>query len=332
MRLIALAAALAFCFAPVPFAAEVEAAAKVYRIGIVINAGPAPGAAGAEPIEAVAAGLLRGLRDLGYAYGRDFVTEARSAEGKPDRIPAIAADLATLKVDVIVAGGPALEGLKRAGVTIPVVMAGAGADPVQAGLVASLRRPGGNFTGFSLQHGELDRKRLELITDIVPTATRVGVLRHSGEKRGWNDSLTAARLLKRDLVSLEVRSANEIEGAFRTAKEAQVGALVVIAGALLDREAQQIVEQAAKHRLPAMYAFRTIYMSAGGLVSYGVDLVDIWRRAAVFVDKILKGAKPSDLPVEQPTKFELVVNLRTAKALGLTIPQTVLLRADHIIE
>jgi ABC-type uncharacterized transport system substrate-binding protein len=332
MRLIAFAATLAVCFTSLLFAAEVNATTKVYRIGIVINAGSAAGAAGAEPVEVVAAGLLRGLRDLGYAYGRDFVTEARSAEGRPDRIPAIAAELATLKVDVIVAGGPALEGLKRAGVAIPVVMAGSGADPVQAGLVASLRRPGGNFTGFSLQHAELDRKRLELITDIVPTATRVAVLRHSGEKRGWNESQVAARLLKRELVLLEVRSANEIDGAFRTAKEAQVGALVVISGALLDREAHQIVEQAAKHRLPAMYAFRSFYMSAGGLVSYGVDLVDIWRRAAVFVDKILKGAKPSDLPVEQPTKFELVVNLRTAKALGLTIPQTVLLRADHIIE
>jgi putative ABC transport system substrate-binding protein len=133
-------------------------------------------------------------------------------------------------------------------------------------------------------------------------------------------------------VLLEVRSANEIEGAFRTAKESNGGALVVISGALLDREARQVVEQAAKYRLPAMYAFRIIYMNAGGLVSYGVDIVDIWRRAAVFVDKILKGAKPSDLPVEQPTKFELVVNLKTAKALGLTIPPTVLLRADQIIE
>ena len=281
MRLIGLAAALAVCFAPVPFAAEAEAAAKVYRIGIVINAGSAAGAAGAEPVEAVAAGLLRGLGDLGYAYGRDFVTEARSAEGRPDRIAAIAAELTKLKVDVIVAGGPALEGLKRAGVTTPVVMAGSGADPVQAGLVASLRRPGGNFTAFSLQHAELDRKRLELITDIVPTATRVAVLRHAGEKRGWNDTLAAARLLKRELVSLEVRGANEIESAFRTAREAQVGALVVIAGALMDREAQQIVEQAAKHRLPAMYAFRTIYMDAGGLARGRLRRQDLEGRKAL---------------------------------------------------
>jgi putative ABC transport system substrate-binding protein len=328
MQLIGLAVALAVCFTA--FAAE--AAAKVYRIGIVINSGSAVGAAGAEPSEAVVAGLLRGLRELGYVYSRDFVTEARSSEGRPDRIPAIAAELATLKVDVIVAGGPALEGLKRAGITVPVVMAGSGADPVQAGLVESIRRPGRNFTGFSLQHPELDGKRLELITDIVPTAARVGVLRHAGEKRGWNETQAAARLLKREVLLLEVRSANEIEGAFRTAKESNVGALVVISGALLDREARQVVEQAAKYRLPAMYAFRSFYMNAGGLVSYGVDLVDIWRRAAVFVDKILKGAKPPDLPVEQPTKFELVVNLRTAKALGLTIPQTVLLRADQIIE
>src|SRR5437773_800530 len=271
MRLIALAVILAVSVTLAPLAAEAQAAGKVYRIGIVINSGPAARAVGADPAEAVVAGLLRGLRDLGYVYGRDFVTEARSAEGRPDRIPAIAAELVTLQVNVIVAGGPALGGLKRARITIPVVMAGSGDDPVQAGLVDSIPRPGGNFTGFSLQHAELDRKRLELLTEVAPTAARVAVLRHSLDKRGWNETLLAARLLKRELLSLEVRSANEIEGAFRTAKEGHAGALVVIPGALLDREARQIVEQAAKYRLPAMYAFRNFYMNAGGLISYGVD-------------------------------------------------------------
>jgi ABC-type uncharacterized transport system substrate-binding protein len=265
-------------------------------------------------------------------YGRDFVTVPRSTEGWSERSSAIATELARLKVDVIVAGGPALIGVKQAGISVPVVMSGAGSDPVEAGFVTSLARPGGNFTGMSLQHFELDQKRLQLLTEIVPGAVRVAVLRGPDSDGNWKAVQDAARLLKREVLSLEVRSANEIEGGFKAATDWRAGALFVIAGALLDREARQVVGRAAAHRLPAMYTFRNFYMGEGGLISYGVDLVDIWRRAATYVDKIFKGAKPGDLPVEQPTKFELVINLKTAKALGLPIPQSVLGRADQIIE
>src|SRR5262245_44546310 len=185
---------------------------------------------------------------------------------------------------------------------------------------------------MNLQHFELELKRLQLLTEIVPAAVRVAVLRGLDSEGGWKEVQDAARLLKREVLSLNVRSAGEIEGAFRIATDWRAGALFVIAGALLDREARQVVERAATHRLPAMYSFRNFYMGEGGLISYGVDLLDIWRRAASYVDKILKGAKPADLPIEQPTKFELVINLKTAKALGLTIPQSVLVRADEIIQ
>jgi len=265
-------------------------------------------------------------------YGTDFVTVPRSAEGRAERSSDIATELARLKVDVIVVAGPALFGVKQSGISIPIVMSGASVDPVQDGFVASLAHPGGNFTGMSLQHFELDRKRLQLLTEIVPGAVRVAVLRGLDSDVGWNAVQDAARLLKREVLSLEVRSADEIEGAFRAATDWRAGALFVIAGALLDREARQVVQRASTNRLPAMYSFRNFYMVEGGLISYGVDLIDIWRRAATYVDKILKGAKPADLPVEQPTKFELVINPKTAKALGLTIPQSVLVRADEVIQ
>jgi len=276
--------------------------------------------------------LLQGLRDLGYVYGRDFVTVARSEEGRAEGSSAIATELARLKVDVIVVAGPALFGVKQSGINIPIVMAGAAVDPVHGGFVASLAHPGGNFTGMSLQHFELDRKRLQLLTEIAPGAVRVAVLRGLDSEGGWREVQDAARFLKREVLSLEVRSAGDIGAAFKAARDWRANALFVIAGALLDREARQVVERAYAHRLPAMYSFRNFYMAEGGLVSYGVDLGDIWRRAATYVDKIMKGTKPADLPVEQPTKFELVINLKTAKALGLTIPQSLLVRADEIIQ
>jgi putative ABC transport system substrate-binding protein len=314
-----------------PLAGEAQQSGKVYRIGLIVTSSLASDAAGAEPRSRPVAGLMRGLRDHGYTYGRDFVTEPRSTESMVERIPTIAAELTELKVDVVVAGGPALTGLKQARFAIPVVMSGS-PDPVRAGLVASLSRPGGTFTGMSLQHAELDRKRLELLTQIVRGASRIAVLRGPDSEGNWQETQAAARLLNREVLSLEIRSAGEIEGAFRSATKWHAGTLIVIAGALLDRAARQVVEQAAKHRLPAMYTFPNWYMDEGGLISYGVDLVDIWRRAAYYVDKILKGAKPGDLPVEQPTKFELVINLKTAKALGLTIPPSLLARADQVIE
>jgi len=315
-----------------PLVGEAQQTGKLSRVGIVATTFSAAASSGADPPNRTTAALLHALRDLGYVYGRDFVTEPRGAEGRIERIPAIGAELASLKVDVIVAAGPALSGLKEARITIPVVMAGAISDPVKAGLVTSLARPGGNFTGLSLLISEIDRKRLELLTEVVPSASRVAVLRGPDSEHDWRESQAAARLLKRELRSLEIAMPYEIESAFRVATQWRADAVLVIGGALLDREARQVVERAARHKLPAIYSFRNFYMEEGGLISYGIDLVDVWRRAAFYVDRILKGAKPADLPVEQPTKFELVINLKTAKALGLTIPPSVLGRADQVIE
>jgi putative tryptophan/tyrosine transport system substrate-binding protein len=315
-----------------PLTVKAQPAGKVWRIGVAATSFSTSEASGPDPQSRPVAALISGLRDLGYVYGRDFVTEPRGVEGQIERVAAIAAEFARLKVDVIVAAGPALLGLKEARIDVPVVMSGAATDPVESGLVMSLARPGGNFTGLSLLISELDRKRLELLVEIVPRATRVVILRGPNSEQAWRETQAAARLLKRELRSLEVKTAREIDGAFRAAAEWRADGVLVVAGALLDREARQVVERAAQHRIPAMYSFRNFYMDAGGLVSYGIDLVDVWRRAATYVDKIVKGAKPADLPVEQPTKFELVINMRTARALGLTIPPPPLLRADQVIE
>jgi putative ABC transport system substrate-binding protein len=209
-------------------------------------------------------------------------------------------------------------------------MGGAG-DPVGQGLVRSLGHPGGNFTGLSTQGVETTGKRLELLKELVPAAALVAVLWNRASLLFWQAAEAAARERGWKLLSLEIRDAGEIEGAFKAATNARAGALLVFAGGLFDRQARRIAELAAKSRLPAMYSLG-FYVEAGGLISYSADLIDIWRRAAVFVDKILKGAKPADLPVEQPTKFELVINLKTAKALGLTLPPSLLLRANEIIQ
>jgi len=333
MRRIGLAVVLALGLFAAPLVVEAQQAGKVYRIGVLGSGTPLADMAGPEPRNPTMRAFLQGRSELGYIEGQNVVIERRSAEGMLDRLPAIAAELARLHVDVIVAGGPALAGLKEARLAIPVVMTGS-PDPVTAGLITTLARPGGNFTGMSLQHSDLDRKRLELLTQLVPGASRIAVLRgpDPDSEGNWKQTQAAARLLNRTVRVLEVRSPSEIERAFRSATAWRAGALVVLAGALLDHEARQVVERAATYRLPAMYTFRNFYMEQGGLISYGIDLVDIWRRGAYFVDKILKGAKPADLPVEQLTKFELVINKKTAKALGLTIPQSVLGRADQIIE
>ena len=310
-----------------PLVPEAQQAGKVYRIGVLYS-----GQLVAEP-SPIFRGFLQGLRELGYTEGQNVVIERRAVEDMLDRVPAVAAELARLHVDVIVAPGPVLAGLKEAHLAIPVVMTGS-PDPVTAGLVTTLAHPGGNFTGMSLQNSDLSGKRVQLLWQLVPGASRIAVLRgpdpHS--EGDWKQTQAAARLLNREVRLLEIRSPGEIEGAFRSATQWRASALVVLAGALLDLEARQVVEQAAKYRLPAMYTFRNFFIAEGGLISYGVDLVDIWHRGAYFVDKILKGAKPADLPVEQPTKFELVINLKTAKALGLTFPQSVLIRADEIIQ
>jgi len=314
----------------VPRAALAQPARKVYRIGILVPSQTTSDIVGPQPRARAVNALLLGLRELGYVYGEHFVTEPRSAEGKPERFPGLAAELVRLQVDVIVAAGPALPALKQATTTIHVVMGGA-SDPVGEGFVQGLGRPGGNFTGLSLQLIETTGKRLELLKELVPRAAPVAVLWPRTGPRLWRAAESAASERGWKLLSLEIRDAGEIEGAFKAATGARAGALLVSAGALLDQHARRIAELAAKSRLPAMYILRP-YVEAGGLISYSPDLLEIYRRAAVFVDKILKGAKPADLPVEQPTKFELVINLKAARSIGLTIPQSVLLRADEVIQ
>jgi ABC-type uncharacterized transport system substrate-binding protein len=315
----------------VPRTAPTQPARKAHRIGILSSRSTTAEMVGAQPQDPLINALLRGLRELGYVYGEHFLTEPRGGEGKPERFSGLAAELVHLPVDVIVASGPMLPALKQATSTIPVVTTGSG-DPVAAGYVQSLARPGGNITGLSLQIRETDGKRLELLKELVPGAAPVAVIWDPRIGRNsFQNAESAAQGRGWRLLSLEIRDAGEIEKAFKTATGAHAGALLVAPSGLPDAHARRIAELAAKSRIPTMYAFR-FYVEAGGLISYGVDLIENYRRAAAFVDKILKGAKPADLPIEQPTKFELVINMKTAKALGLTIPQTLLLQANEIID
>ena len=285
---------------------------------------------GPQPRRPSIRAFVSGLRELGYVYGEHFVTEPRGTDGRPDRFPGVAAELVRLQVDVIVAPGPALPALKQATSTIPIVMAGA-ADPVGSGWVQSLRHPGGNVTGLSLQSVETTGKRLEVLRELVTSSAPVAVVWDRTTRNYWQAAEAAARERGWKLMSLEIRDVGEIEGVFKAATGARAGALLLSAAALLFPHARRVAELAARSRLPTMYELRP-YVEAGGLISYGADVVDIWRRAGVFVDKILKGAKPADLPVEQPSKFETVINLKAAKALGLTVPQSLRLRADEVIQ
>lgn len=305
-----------------------QPARKLFRIGI-LGLGPTSEYVGPQPLNSSIGGLLRGLRELGYVHGEHFVTEPRGADSRPERHLVLVAELVRMHVDVIVAPGPMLLALQAATSTIPVVMAGA-TDPVGQGLVRSLGHPGGNFTGLSLQ-GVTVAKRLGLLKELVPGPAPVAVLWDTENRRGWQQVDAAARERGWRLLSLEVRDASQIERAFKAATAARAGALLVISGGILFPQAGRIVELAASNRLPAIYSLRR-FVDVGGLASYGADIDDLWQRAAVFVDKILKGARPADLPVEQPTKFNLVINRMTAQALGLTIPPQMLLRADEVIQ
>ena len=310
-------------------AALAQPARKVQRIGLLTSF-TGSDYAGPQPVNPNAKALLRGLGDLGYVYGQHYVTEVRSAEGNMGRMPAVAAELAGLGVDVIVAAGPTLLALKAAATAVPVVMS-AGIDPVGDGLIRSLSHPGATFTGLSHQFADGAGKLLELLKELVPGAAPVAVLWDRGARSTWEAVQAAARSRGWKLLSLEIKDAGEIEPAFKTAIDARAGALLVFTGQLAYPNRQRITELAARYRLPAMFDLRP-YVDAGGLISYGADLVDIWRQSARFVDRILKGAKPADLPVEQPTRFELVINLKAAKAMGLTIPTAIRLRADELIE
>jgi ABC-type uncharacterized transport system substrate-binding protein len=266
--------------------------------------------------------------------GRNIVIEYRWGEGKYDRVPDLAAELVRLKVDVIVTGGtPSTQAAMKATTTIPIVMVGTG-DPLRSGLVASLSRPGGNVTGLTQMGAEVAGKRLQILKDTVPNVSRVAFVwnrANAAQIPYFNDLQAAARELRLTLQSVEVQEPSEFERAFAEMMRERPDALIVTAEAAHQQRQAWILDFAAKWRLPALYQLKE-YVEAGGLISYGASITDQWRRAATYVDKILKGAKPADLPVEQPTKFELVINLKTAKALGLTIPQTLLLRADQIIE
>ena len=313
----------------VPRATLAQPTRKVARIGI-LSLGATSDLVGPQPRSPSTKAFLHGMRELGYVYGEHFVTEPRGGEGKPERFPSLATELVRLQVDVIVTAGVGVQAFKQATSTIPIVMAAA-SDPVGSGYVQSLGRPGGNVTGLSLQSEETAGKRLEILRELVPTAALVAVLWDPTTLRSWKAAEAVAREQGWKLLSLQIRDAGEIEEAFRAATGARAGALLVSAAPILFPRARRVAELAAKSRLPVMYELRP-YVEAGGLISYGADIIEIWRRAAVFVDKILKGAKPADLPVEQPSKFELVINLRASKALGLMVPQSLRLRADEVIQ
>jgi putative ABC transport system substrate-binding protein len=305
--------------------AEAQPAAKVYRIGILLGAT-------AETVAPLVRALTEGLRDLGYVEGRNFVFERRYADGRVERLPDLAAELVRLRVDVIVTGSNVhVAAAQRATAAIPIVMVAAG-DPVGAGFIASLARPGGNITGLSADASrEIVGKNLALLKEIVPRLSRVGVVGQVQSPGGVAALEAAARQLNVALEVVDIRSPDDFESAFAAMVGKRVGAVIVSAGPLTYMRRQQIADLALKHRLPANTTLNE-YAHAGLLMSYGPNLPDLYRRAATYVAKILRGAKPADLPVEQPTKFELVINLKTAKALGLTIPQSLLLRADEVIQ
>jgi ABC-type uncharacterized transport system substrate-binding protein len=307
-----------------PLAAGAQQPAKVPRIGI-LRSGSAP-----DPLVEA---FRQGLRELGYAEGRNITIEYRWAEGRETQLPDLAADLVRLQVDVIVAAGqaPALAA-KHATAAIPIVMP-ASADPVGLGLVASLGRPGGNVTGLTGLGDELAGKRMQRLKETFPRVSRAAVLwEPAGSAEMVRASETAARALGIRLQTLRAGRPDDLASAFAEAQQDRADALFVLPSGFFYAQRARLVELAAKHRLPAMYDQKDFVVGSGGLMSYGANFHDLFRRAAGYVDKILKGAKPADLPVEQPTKYELVINLKTAKALGLTIPPSVLARADEIIQ
>jgi putative ABC transport system substrate-binding protein len=306
--------------------AQAQQAGKIPRIGY-LTASTAAG--NAYRFEA----FRQGLRELGYVEGKNIVIESRFAEGKLDRLPALAAELVRLKVDIIITGGAAsTRAAKEATTTIPIVMAN-DADPVGSGFVASLARPGGNITGLATLTPELSGKRLELLKEIVPRLSRVAVFGTStqpGNAQSLKEIELAAGAFGVKLQYLDVLSPKDIETAFRAASKGRAGAVLVLQTPVFNSQRTQVVELAVKSRLPAIYN-NAAFVEDGGLMTYGVSATDLFRRAATFVDKILKGRTPADLPVEQPMKFEFIINLKAAKQIGLTIPPNVLVRANRVI-
>jgi putative ABC transport system substrate-binding protein len=325
MRKIIFYLALSATLFALSMSVQAQQPGKVPRIGFLASFGSGP-----DPRSKA---FQQGLRELGYIEGKNIVVEYRYAEGSSDQLTEFAAEFVRLKVDVIVTGSTiAVRAAKKLTETIPVVMTGTG-DPVGTGLVASLSRPGGNVTGLSSVGPELNTKRLELLKETVVGASRVAVLFNGANPSNvaaLKEVEIAARALGVQIQSSDVRDANSFERAFDTATRQRANAVLVQRDPLNNSYPTQIVALAAKHKLPGMYP-EIQFVNAGGLMSYGVSTVDLYRRATVYVDKILKGAKPADLPVEQPTKFEFIINLKAAKQIGLTIPPNVLARADRVI-
>jgi putative ABC transport system substrate-binding protein len=313
----------------VPLSSHAQPPAKMPRIGYLESQSPS---GVADQLEA----LRQGLRELGYFEGRNIAIESRYAEGKFERLPDLAADLVRLKVDLIVAGTTrSALAAKDATATIPIVML-AVADPLGSGLIASLARPGGNITGLTFLGAALSAKRLELLKEVVPGLSRVAVLWHPGahgehtQREMLQETEVAGRALGLQLQFLEARDPSDFERAFSAMTRERAGALLVLTSPMFTAQRGRLADLAARSRLPASYLVKE-FAEAGGLMSYGASFTDQYRRAATYIDKILKGAKPADLPVEQPMKFELVINLKTAEALGITVPPTLLFQADEVI-
>jgi len=307
--------------------AQAQQSKRVPRIGILVGGSASSDSARIES-------LRRGLRELGYIEGKNIAIEYRYADGKPDRLSALAAELVALKVDLIVTAGPAAtRAAKEATKTTPIVMAQVN-DAIGSGFVVNLARPGGNITGMSVMAPELSGKQLEVLKEVVPRLSRVAVLGTStqpGNAETLKETEVAARGLKIQLRYFDIGSAKDLEAAFQAASKEHADALLPLSSPVLFVNRTQIVELATKNRLPAIY-YATEYVEDGGLMTYAPNVLELWRRAASHVDKILKGAKPADLPVEQPTKFEFIINLKAAKQIGLTILPTVLARADRVIK
>jgi putative tryptophan/tyrosine transport system substrate-binding protein len=312
-----------------PPGAPAQQAGKVHRVGFLSSN------SASDPRWLARLGAFQqGIRELGYVEGENIVIESRWAEGKWDRLPRLAAELVGVKADVIVTyGPPAIAAAKQATSTIPIVMTGV-IDPIATGSVASLARPGGNMTGLSLMAPEMVGKQLEIIKEVVPGVSRVALLANPANPGSAPQLLhakSAEKTLGLRLQIVEARSSGDIDAAFATIARRQVGAIIVLVDVILLDHRTRIADLALMHRLPAVYGMSD-HAEAGGLLAYGPSVLERYRRAAIFVDKILRGAKAGDLPIEQPTKFELVVNMKTARALGLTIPPSLLLRADQVIE
>ena len=321
--IVAIVITIAICGA----VAQAQQPRKVPRIGIVSGFGNPN-----EPGSSIKI-FRQALQDLGYVEGKNIIIDYRNAEGKIERYSDLVADLVGLKVDVIFTSStPGALAAKNATKTIPIVFTNVG-DPVANGLVASLARPGGNITGLSTLAPELSGKGLELLKETIPKLSRIAVVwnpDNPGKTSSFKETEVAAQALRLQLQSLEVRGPNDVEPAFQAARKERAGALIVLRDVVVSSQIRRILELALKNQMPAIYGDRG-FVDAGGLMSYGPNIDDLFRRAATYVDKILKGTKPADLPVERPSKFELVINLKTAKQIGLTIPPNVLVRADKVI-